>query len=510
MPSDYFRWGADLFRWSTDRFLWNFQHATDASLSSLSITDVTLLPSFQSAVRAYTAATTIASGTTTVTVSATATDPNATITGTGVVTLNVGENTISVMVTAADGVTTQTYSVAVFLQVAPTTFATGVAIDADVQDALWGRTTGLVRFDFRYYHVVPGRGTIRDISDAVIGSATLKCDINRAVTRSASLQILHDRLPSYFDPLSSHLRIVMRLLVPTGSGPEWVELDLGTFRLDVNDERYTPAGARILDVSASDLTIYLVEGKSQGPYSVPSGTTYIGAVRDLINAIAAPIPTDLPEFASVLPIDATWPPGTSYYAIARDLLSGVGYRPLYALRGGAVTTTPWAIDQAAVTYREGEGPRMVKRDEIARRNDRHQSPKRVTAFVDDPRSALKGTRETRQIASGFLSPAQRGVTNQAASIGGNSRPLSTRCVADAATLGTLAEWALQDSASRADQLNLTTLLDPRLEAHATIGVELDGVDAETWRSLIWTMTLSQDGAMRHTLGNATAVQTVEV
>ena len=95
--------------------------STDSSLSALSLSGVTLTPAFATGTAAYTAS--VANSVTETTVSATASDGNASVEITPEdaddqtlgeqVALMVGETTISVEVTAEDGETTKTYTVTV-------------------------------------------------------------------------------------------------------------------------------------------------------------------------------------------------------------------------------------------------------------------------------------------------------------------------------------------------------------------------------------------------------------
>ncbi len=83
----------------------------DATLKSLSLSGVTLTPTFASGTTSYTA--TVPFATTSTTVSAETNDTKATVTGTGSKTLAVGENTISLLVKAEDTNVTKTYRVVV-------------------------------------------------------------------------------------------------------------------------------------------------------------------------------------------------------------------------------------------------------------------------------------------------------------------------------------------------------------------------------------------------------------
>ena len=85
--------------------------SSDATLQTLALSGITLMPAFDPATMAYTAEVEYTVETTTV--EAMATHSGATIEGAGEMPLMVGENTVEVMVTAEDGTTTMTYTVTV-------------------------------------------------------------------------------------------------------------------------------------------------------------------------------------------------------------------------------------------------------------------------------------------------------------------------------------------------------------------------------------------------------------
>ena len=84
--------------------------SSDATLRTLSLSGLTLVPGFDPATTAYTAEVDTLE---TTTVEAMATHSGAMVSGTGDVSLDVGENTITVMVTAEDGTAMMTYTVMV-------------------------------------------------------------------------------------------------------------------------------------------------------------------------------------------------------------------------------------------------------------------------------------------------------------------------------------------------------------------------------------------------------------
>lgn len=97
--------------------------SNDATLSSLVLSDGTLSPAFSSGTVSFTAS--VPKGTTSITLTPTAAQPNASITVNGSavvsgsaasVTLNLGANTITTLVTAQDGTTTKSYTIILMRQ----------------------------------------------------------------------------------------------------------------------------------------------------------------------------------------------------------------------------------------------------------------------------------------------------------------------------------------------------------------------------------------------------------
>ncbi|WP_169445939.1 cadherin-like beta sandwich domain-containing protein, partial [Pannonibacter phragmitetus] len=99
----------------------NAPASTVATLANLVLSQGTLTPAFSSGTTSYTAS--VGNAVTSLTVTPTVTDANATVTvnsvavtsgnASGAINLNVGDNTITVVGTAQDGTTTQTYTVTV-------------------------------------------------------------------------------------------------------------------------------------------------------------------------------------------------------------------------------------------------------------------------------------------------------------------------------------------------------------------------------------------------------------
>jgi LPXTG-motif cell wall-anchored protein len=85
--------------------------STDATLSNLGVSPGTLSPVFASETEEY--AVEVPYSASSITLTATTTDTNASVTGDGVKSLNVGQNKFEITVTAEDGITQKTYTVTV-------------------------------------------------------------------------------------------------------------------------------------------------------------------------------------------------------------------------------------------------------------------------------------------------------------------------------------------------------------------------------------------------------------
>ena len=132
--------------------------SSDASLSALSLSGVTLSPAFSTATTRYTAS--VANSVSSTTVTAEQTDDDATVlitptdadgSATGYqVGLNVGSNTITVKVTAADGATTRTYTVTV-TRAAPPASSVDITLHSDNSAAygIWSDGTTIWVVDVR-------------------------------------------------------------------------------------------------------------------------------------------------------------------------------------------------------------------------------------------------------------------------------------------------------------------------------------------------------------------------
>ena len=85
--------------------------SSNADLSSLLVSSVTLTPAFNTATTNYTAP--VGNSVSSITITATASNTNATVNGDGIKSLNIGENIITIVVTAEDGTTQKVYTITI-------------------------------------------------------------------------------------------------------------------------------------------------------------------------------------------------------------------------------------------------------------------------------------------------------------------------------------------------------------------------------------------------------------
>jgi len=160
--------------------------SSDATLSDLSLSSGTLDPSFASATTSYTAS--VANNITSITVTPTAADTNATITvngtpvasgsASGAINLDVGENTITIVVTAENGTTTKIYTIIVTRVAVPITAIGAITGTAQVGvELIAGALTpsgATATYQWRICATVDG--TYEDIGGATSTTYTLVAD----------------------------------------------------------------------------------------------------------------------------------------------------------------------------------------------------------------------------------------------------------------------------------------------------------------------------------------------
>ena len=124
----------------------------DASLSALSVDGRSIVPNFATGTTAYTLS--VPNAISQISVAATATDDDATLSGTGVRSLNVGANNIDIVVTAEDSTTTQTYNIVVTRAAPPSAVATLSALSITGQTITPSFTPGTRAYSASVAHDV--------------------------------------------------------------------------------------------------------------------------------------------------------------------------------------------------------------------------------------------------------------------------------------------------------------------------------------------------------------------
>ncbi|MDF1572017.1 MAG: cadherin-like beta sandwich domain-containing protein [Bacteroidales bacterium] len=146
--------------------------SSDATLSGISLSTGTLTPEFDAAVTAYTAEVPV--GTTTVTVSAFANNPYATIEGDGEIDVSSGSGTATITVTAEDGTTTEVYTINFSVEKSDDASLSNLAVSAGILSPFFDAGT------FTYSVVLPEgttsvtvTATANDANAAVAGDGDI-------------------------------------------------------------------------------------------------------------------------------------------------------------------------------------------------------------------------------------------------------------------------------------------------------------------------------------------------
>lgn len=187
----------------------------------------------------------------------------------------------------------------------------------------------------------PTDGSIEDISDDLVGG-DVERDNYAEVHGSCRLQILR-RLAWGRDRVRPYLVL--------SNSAVSARFDLGLYVLT------TPTSKRgenptTYDVAGYDLLQILSTTGPGDTYEVPTGATYLQAVRDAVAASGIDVPVRLDGSGqnSVLPVPMVWalPEEVTWLRVINDLLSGIGYIGVYANSSGELRSRPYqALTSAA-------------------------------------------------------------------------------------------------------------------------------------------------------------------
>lgn len=361
--------------------------------------------------------------------------------------------------------------------------------------ALTGRY-GPVVSDWRLERRTLAGEFLEDITDGLLG-AWVELNNDRDVKRQGQIQF--DPAFATFDPASDYLYLLQRVLV---DGQVWVDEPLGLFVAMNPRKAHAPTGT-LWTVDVVDVGFLLANATTTQTYSVASGTNYGTAVAAVVAACNPALRLTLAPTTKTTPLKMQWPVGTPWLKVLTDegngLLDGIDYYQPWADRYGVIRSREREdLSQRSpdVTY---TGEDYVTEEPLQEQvPDVHYN--QVVALVEDPQRGRMSSVATNRDPTSPISTVSTGRTV--------TKLLPAQRAADQTTLDKIARRALRDEATALVQLAITTVPDPRRDAHEVYALTVDELvpPAATWRAQSWRLQLAPGGAMTHQLRRTAAVQ----
>lgn len=358
---------------------------------------------------------------------------------------------------------------------------------------------------------------------AVLASTApaLALDNDRAVLRSIrGIELLESALTNLpggpFDPTADHIAVIEQRYI-LGS---WRDFPLGLYRLEVGDTRYGRDGEPVVECDAADLATILTESGPSASYTVAATTNYRTAAAAVLALLG--LAHDLSAVTAELPTTQGWPPypETTWWQVLHDLADGINYRTPWPDTQGRFVWRAQDVDPAqateAVTYTDEDEPRLIDGDTPYRRRQRAGTLRnRAVVLIDDPFHPAFPARIVRENADpeSPISTAYR--AERQLEVRWDSRPVSTRTVLDADTAADIAETLLRREAARHRTATLSTLPDPRRDAHEYYRLRITHPDGEPvedgtlWRVVRWSRDLAPGGRHTHELEHVAPVTLID-
>jgi len=392
---------------------------------------------------------------------------------------------------------------------------TDTSFDVEAPTPELDLTASVVSLQFVYEWRDHRYNFIADITPSVF-AASVELENDRLITRSARLSIDPRLLPATFDPESDHVAINASFIQGGGQ----LLFPLGLFRLDVNDEEFSPAGdplstvvdsdppqfTTILDADGADVVVHLHRSCLGAPYTVDANTNIIIAARAVIDAVTLPdfvgavlpLRHDLPDDDRVLPFDRTWPPEASRLDVVNNLLRAINHYPIYADARGTLRTRERlkpADEFPDVAYTTLAEPRLIVAP-FRRERTQGRHPNRVNAYWSDARQDATGyIRENYDPNVRISTANQPIILEQRAE---ESAPSGDELIA-------IADFWLGHAIASSQPARLVTMFDPRRTGHETYTLTIAGVEDSTkWRVFGWSLSMKVGTTMVHRIGRAQA------
>jgi hypothetical protein len=345
---------------------------------------------------------------------------------------------------------------------------------------------------FRYEQRSNEFGYEYDLTPAIV-EASIDLDNTRTIVRTAKFTIDSTKLPESFDLKSSNVSVTGYQL-EDGVAVAHV---LGTFRLDLQMERFHPNRSPIWEAEGSELTILLQRAIVPAPYTIAAGTEIIATIRTI--CAEEGLSQDFPYDLSVLPVTHTWDECTSKLTIVNDLLESINWYPAHDMAGeGRITSRPRTMpheETEAVLYTSLEEPRMIL-PPFVRKRSRTGIVNRVTVKIEDPsQDVLSFASRENDRPDSPTSTAYMPLTEV---------EISSGIYQDEATIGLVAEFVLRESVAYSQGATLYTVPDLRRGPHESYTIHIEDVEESTfWRVWGWSLSMETGSVMEHSVGRVT-------
>lgn len=257
-----------------------------------------------------------------------------------------------------------------------------------------------------------------------------------------------------------------------------------------------------IEVEARDLTWLLSVDTTSDSYTVAVGTSYVGAVRTLLDAADLTRHNISSDGDRTTTTDISWGPGTSKLEIVNHLLQGCEHHPLSTDRTGRLVSAKvgdLTTTEPAATYGAGSVVGTVRHDPDTTTLCNH-----VVVVKDNPGEAPLVATLTNDNPASPTSTVALGVTI--------SRVVRDPYLADQAAADALARKVLEEGSAVYNVMTLETLPDLAGIDGRVVAIDLKGrdgsvVDDGTWWRRGWALPLAA-GTMRHELGKLTIFEGV--
>ncbi len=332
---------------------------------------------------------------------------------------------------------------------------------------------------------------VADLTSLAI-EASVDLNNDRDILRIGSLTLDPNAVAGLtVTPLVDHVALILSVLVDNSF---WYDIQLGLFHMSVPVKTLTPNG-ELRKIGLRDLTIHLIDSTTTTSYTITSGTNYITAVQAILDDLD--VTHNMPATSSTLPVDMTWPPGTTWLAIINELLNGISMYTIWPDARGVFTTRPYDnlnTKTPDVTYLDSDfiTTSLEEESETAR------FANQIIAILDDPARAPLSSVKTNDDPDSPTSTVRLGRTI--------SKTLHVEAAADQAALDTWAEHALEAAASIYRRATLLTQPDPRRGAHEIYLITVGTFTvAEKWWCRSWSLNLRTGRVMKHTIAKVEKV-----